>query len=141
MKAKRSVGPRSKKSSARHSGKLPGPLRGKLKPIVDLVAKRRKKKSQAKHAEPSISPPASSSMNGSHAPFERPTTANLIRRNIESDADVAEALSRVEQAQKQMEQLRSASDRVGAGRTASKYLSTSRSSTTGREADILVIHP
>ena len=127
-------GPRTK---TRHtSGAV---LKGKLKPIMDLVAKRKQKKKRDKQARASSpgesrSPRVHTPRQREHAPFERPTTANLIRRDISTDKDVAEAMLRVEQAQAQMQQLRA--EGAALGTTASKYSRGSQSSTG---ADILVI--
>lgn len=132
-------GPRSKTRHA--SGAM---LKGKLKPIMDLVAKRKQKKKRDKQPRPS-SPPGGEGRSSprvhtprqrEYAPFERPTTANLIRRDISSDKDVAEAMARVEQAQAQMQQLRA--EGAALGTTASKYSRGGHSSTAGG-ADILVI--
>jgi len=111
-------------------------MKGKLKPIVDLVAKRQQKK-RDKMAHRGKTPPRETSTPSSQAiPFERPTTANLLRRDIASDADVEEALQRVEQAKRQMESFRS--ERHTIGDTARKY-SSGASGGDSNKADILVI--
>jgi hypothetical protein len=71
------------------------------------------------------------------ASLERPTTANLLNRDIASDADVSEAMRRVEEAQARMQQLRAQS--AALGNTAKKYSGDGDGDGASSGAEVLVI--
>jgi hypothetical protein len=110
-------------------------MKGKLKPIVDLIESRRREQDGGAAAAAAAAdggggvatPLGAGGSSAAGSPFllpeqgrlqrhyDRPTTANLLRRDISTDADVAEAMSRVEAAQREMQSLRGADREGGAG--------------------------
>ena len=74
-----------------------------------------------------------------YAQFDRPTTGNLLQRDISSDADVAEAMSQVRDAQSQLAEIRGRAG-GGIGDLAKKYSRQGSGNGGQSQADILVIN-